>query len=354
MKALSKALMVGLLAFTLLLGMGEAWAIDVPDSSDSDNTLSATVSSDSPEIFGFDITDATDASFMAAQLDVLNTFYFNVTISDGNGWGNLGWANIRVWFDGGDERTFALQTTGANYRIDLNYTNAGDLTIPDLAEWTVPEGNLVYNAADSQIFTNVVNQNYTFKLSFQLQGQVRYGIDPITSGTVDYDDAQSWNAEVRAQDLDNPAVFNRQNAAGVFHEFGVFMFTSVVIASDWNAGTIAPGGDAPTLVGPVTHQSNRGYNMKVWFETTLTTGGGDTIAVTNINITAAGDTTDDIIADTSFGGLGEPAAVNIHIGPGHEVDANSRTTGVQFGVFVPFGSAAGIYVATLVIKVTWV
>ncbi len=352
MRALSKALMAGLLAFTLLLGMGEAWAIDQPTASDSDNSLSATVSSDLPTIFDFDITDALDASVMADQLDVLTTFYFNVTYADGNGWEDIGWADIRIWFDGGSELAFGAQGLGANYRIDLNYTNAGDLTTPFLGEWTVPEGNLVYDETDSEIFINVPNQNYTFKLSFQLQPQVRQADLPITSGTANYDDLNSWNAEVGVKDLGNPEVVNQDNAAGVFHEFGVFQFTSVVIASDWDAGPIAPGDFALTPAVTVTHQSNRNYRLKVWFDTTLTSGGGDEIDVTNIQITADGDPTDNIGTDTPFVALGEVAgSVLIRSSQPHDTAGNSETTGVRFRVFVPFGSAAGAYVATLTLKV---
>lgn len=353
MRGTTRALTFGFLTFALLFGLGGAMAADIPSASDSDNTLGATVSSDAPVISAFQITNAADTNLMHGQLDVQTTYYFNVTVNDANGWSDIQWINLRIWFDGGTEVTFGSQTTGANYRSDLNYTNVAPLTDPALSEWSVAEGNIVYNSTDSQSFTNTANQNYTFKLSFQLNAQMRQANDPVNSGTSNYDDPNSWNAEVRAKDVDNPDVINRTNATGVYHEFGIFQFTSVSIASNWDAGTIAPGASGTSTAVAVTHRSNRAYDLKVWFDTHLTSG-ANTIDVSNINITAAGDTNDDVLADTAFAGLTETNALIIRNDTSngtHEVSANSATTNVQFRVFVPFGTASGSYTANLTIKV---
>ncbi len=359
MRTSTKGLIGGLLFVALLFSLGEAMATDVPNASDTDNTLGATVSSDSPVISAFDIKNATLSSFLHSQLDVSTTaapavYYFNVTVEDANGWADLQWVNIRIWFDGGTEVTFDSQSTGANYRADLNYTNVAPLSDPAVGEWSVTEGNIAYNSTDSAIYTNTANQNYTFNLSFELDPQIRQAIDPVNSGTGNYDDANSWNVEIRARDSDNPDVINRTNATGVYHEFGVFQFTSVSIGANWDAGTIAPGGSGTTSVVTVTHQSNRDYRMKVWFDTELDSG-TDTIAVTNIDILAAGDANDAITSDTAFAGLGEANSVYIHgsasTNRSHNVSSDQETTGVQYRVNVPFGTPSGSYVATLTIKV---
>lgn len=355
MKAIPKALAVGLVAFAMLFALGSAIAPDVSQDDDSNNTLGATVSSTSPIITGVDITDAADASFMHSQLDVNVTYYFNVTIEDPDGWGDLRWVNIHIWFDGGaTELTYGGQTTGANYRADMNYTNVAPINDPALSEWNVAEGNIVYQSASSSIFTNVANQNYTFKLAFYLQYQMRQAVDPVFSGTANYDDLNSWNAEVRARDFGNPDVFNRQNSTSVYHEFGIFRFTNVTIGTDWDAGTISPGSSGTSGTVTVTHQANRAYRMRVWFDSTLTSG-ANTIDVTNINITSAGDANDNITSDTSFTGLGVGNSIYIR-GTGawywpHNVSSNSETTGVQFRVYAPFGTPSGSYVANLTIRV---
>ncbi len=349
-----KALMVGLLTVVLIFAAGEALAADVPSATDSDNTLGATVASDAPEITNFQITDSGNTNLLHAQLDVSTTYYFNVTVGDTNGWADIKWINIRVWFDGGTEVAFDSQTTGDNYRVDLNYTNVAPLDEPALSEWNITEGNSAYNSGDSANYTNVANQNFTFNLSFSFDAQIRQADLPSNTAAGSYNDANSWNAEIRAKDTDNVDVINRGNATNVYHEFGVYKFTSVTIASNWDAGTIAPGASGTSAIVTVTHQSNRDYKMKVWFDTTLTSG-GNTIGLTNINITAAGDANDNITSDLSFSALGEANAVYIRGTStwnwSHNVSSDQETTGVQFRVFVPFGSAAGSYTATLTIKV---
>ena len=355
MRATMKALMIGTMTFALLLGLGQAMAVDKASDTDTDNTLGATVSSDPPVITGFDITDASDTSFMHAQLDVTpTTYFFNVTVNDDNGWSDIQWINIRVWFDNeSSEISFDSQTTGANYKAVLNYTNAGDLTTPNLGEWNVTEGNIVYTSGSSSIFTNTANQNYTFKLAFVLNEQIRQANTPSNTAAGSYNDLGSWNAEVKAIDS-GVTTTNQANTTNVFHEFGVFQFTNVSIASDWTvAATIAPGASDSTPIVTVTHKANRNYTMTVWFDSHLT--GPATIDVSNINITADGDADDEITADLSFAGLGEANERYIHgsatTNKTHNFTDNQETTGVKFRIFVPLGTLSGTYTANLTIKV---
>ncbi len=357
MKALPKALCAGIVAFALMFALGQAMAVDIASDDDTDNTLGATVVSAEPEITSFDITDVTDVSQMHTQLDVNTTYYFNVTVMDPDGWGDMKWINIRIWYDGGaGELTFDQQAAaGANYRADLNYTNVADLTIPALGEWGVAEGNIAYASGSSSIFTNVVNENYTFKLAFTLNNQIRQAADPTSQAPGPYNDPFSWNSEVRAKDFGNPDITNQANATNVYHEFGVYLFTNVSIGGDWDAGTISPGGSATTGIVTVTHQANRDYRMSVWFDTNLTDGGNQIPIASNVNITADGDPNDAITLDLPFGGLGITNREYIWGAAGseqaHNVSGNSETTGVQFGVSVPFGTPSGTYTATLTIRV---
>ncbi|MFQ5907844.1 MAG: hypothetical protein ACE5JE_03320 [Thermoplasmata archaeon] len=356
MRATIKALTIGLLAFSLLLGLGQAMAADIASDDDTDNTLGATVASNPPEITAYDITDAADSSLMHAQLDVNTTYYFNVTLMDPDGWGDFQWANIRIWFDGGSaELTFDQQSAaGANYRVDLNYTNVAPVNAPALSEWSVAEGNIAYDSGSSSMFTNVVNENYTFKLAFSLNNQIRQANDPINQAAGAYNDLSSWNSEVRAKDFGNPDVINQADSANIYHEFGVFLFTNISIGADWDAGTISPGSDAVTNTVTVTHQANRDYRMSVWFNTNLTSGGDEIPIAANVNITAAGDPSDDITSDLTFGGLGignREFIWGTGASQAHDTVGDSETTGVQFGVSVPFGTPSGSYVATLTMRV---
>lgn len=355
MKALPKALAVGLIAFAVLFALGEALAGDIIQDDDTDNTLGATVISDPPEIISFDITNVTDGSQMHAQLDVNTTYYFNLTIREPDSWSDLQWANIRVWFDGGnDANTFDDQTTGANYRIFLNYTNVGPLNAPALSEWTVAEGNMAYSSGSSSIFPNVVNENYTFKLAFTINNQVRWGADPVNQGGGAYNDQNTWNAEIRAKDVSNVIQTRQSNGANVYYEFGVFLYTNVSIGGNWDAGSISPGGFGVTSVVTVTHEANRAYRMRVWFDSHLTSG-GDTITVNYINITADGDPNDQIISNTTFADTGSANAVyiwgSIATTQTHNASSDQETTGVRFRVDVPLATPVGSYVANLTIRV---
>ncbi len=355
MKAIPKALAVGLLAFTVLFALGQALAADVAQDDDTDNTLGATVISDPPEIISFDITDVSDASLMHAQLDVNTTYYFNLTISEPDSWSDLQWSNIRVWFDGGnDANTFDDQTTGDNYRIYLNYTNVAPMSTPALSEWTVPEGNMNYDTGSSSIFTNVVNENYTFKLAFSLNNQVRWGADPSNQASGAYNDQNTWNAEVRAKDVSNVIQVRQSSATNVYYEYGVFLHTNVSIGGNWDAGSISPGDFGVTSIVTVTHEANRAYRMRVWFDSHLTSG-GDTITVNYINITADGDPDDQITSNTTFADTGVGNAVYIWgsaaTTQAHNVSDDQETTGVRFRVDVPLATPVGSYVANLTIRV---
>ncbi len=355
MKALPKALCAGIVAFALMFALGQAMAVDQASDDDTDNTLGAQVVSDPPEIISFDITDDLDVSLMHVQLDVNTTYYFNLTLREPDFWSDLKWANIRLWFDGGDDATtFDGQTNGSNYRLDLNYTNVGPVSDPALSEWIVAEGNFVFDSGSSEIFTNVVNENYTFKLAFTLNNQVRYGIDPPNQGTGSYNDPNTWNAEVRAKDVSNPIETEQKDGANVYYEFGVFMHTFVSIGGNWDAGSISPGASGTSLVEIVTHEANRDYRMRVWFDSHLVSG-PNTITVNYINITAAGDPDDVIISDTSFSDTGEANAVYIWGSSGteqtHNFTSDQGTTGVQFRVAVPLATPVGSYVANLTIRV---
>ncbi|MEE8199358.1 MAG: hypothetical protein V3R48_06560, partial [Thermoplasmata archaeon] len=121
----------------------------------------------------------------------------------------------------------------------------------------------------------------------------------------------------------------------------------------WDAGPISPGGAGTTPVVTVTHEANRDYRMSVWFTTDLISG-PNTIDITNVNITAAGDPADDITADISFTGLGFANREFIWgtvTNQAHHVSANQETTGVQFRVNVPLATPVGSYVAALTIRV---
>jgi hypothetical protein len=350
-----RSLLVGFLFVAVVLSMGHAAAPDA-GSDDSTGSVTTVVTSTTPTITEFDIRNVLDnTTRMGAQLDVDLTYWFWLRVNDDNNWSDVQNVWINLWFDGGsDAAPYDGQAAGANYRLNLTYNNSGGDNTPAASEWSVSEGNFVYASASSSVFTNTAPRDFSFRLAFTLNKQVRQANDPVNSGTTAYDDANSWNAQVKAVDDERNLVTVQESATSVFFEFGVFQYTEVTIAAPWSAGSIAPGQNASTNTVSVTHISNRDYRVRVWFVGHLTSG-LNTISVTNVKVLAAADPTDDVAVDTAFAGIGSANAVYLRgngtTNESHDAVGNSQTTIVQLNIAVPIGTQSGTYVATVTVRV---
>ena len=278
----------------------------------------------------------------------LNDTNFRVRVSTNESGPRLDYVTARVTRT--SELTFANQTTGANYRIELKYVDTADPSTASLSEWSVTEGRATYNASASSL--TAITNGYEFKLALKLGFQVKQANDPTNNSVGGYNDADSWNGEVVANDGTSNTTL--QTASGGEHmEFGVFQYTFVDIGGDWNV-TGFRGQTVNTNTITVTYRSNDDFNLTIWFTTHLIMG-AETIDISNVQILAAADPSDNITVDTPFTGLGESNAVYI-LGSAtwyfpHAADANQNTTMVQFSVSIPFGQAFGTYTAQLTIRI---
>lgn len=313
-----------------------------------------------PSVSNFRLEDGAATSMAGAQLDVDTTYYLLFNVTDEDGWSDIGDdgnVSLRLWYDGNasPELTFAEQTTGANYRIELRYVDTGDPATATLGEWSIVEGSATYNASASSltaITSGSTTIGYEFKLAFELGFQAKHAVDPTDAATGSYNDADSWNAEVVATDGTSTTTLQAATA-GEHMEFGIFQYVFVNISGDWTV-SLGPGEAQSTNSVVVHHRSNDAFTLKVWFVTDLTKG-SDTVSVTNVEILAAADPDDNITADTAFAGLGEANATFI-LGTStwyfpHTAAGNEDTTTVQFRVTIPLGTAPGTYTATLTIKI---
>ena len=143
--------------------------------------------------------------------------------------------------------------------------------------------------------------------------------------------------------------------SGVYYEFGVFKYTAIAFVNTWTGtAPVAPGASVTTNTRTISHVSNAPYKLSVYVTSTLSDG-TDTIAVTNMIVTAAGDANDAITTDTAFTGAGPVNAIYL-LGSSSTTQAfdptgNAETTGLQFMVNVPLGTPAGTYTASIVVKV---
>ncbi|MEE9173520.1 MAG: hypothetical protein V3U30_00925, partial [Thermoplasmata archaeon] len=312
------------------------------------NQTATSKSADDDTVEFLDFTAAT--AWTPAKLNDAN---LRVRVGTNASGARLDYVTVRV--TSGVELTFSEQTTGANYRIELKYVDTADSSTASLGEWSVTEGNAVYNASASSltpIFSGPTIIGYEFKLALRLGFQVRQANDPVNSGVGGYNDVDSWNAEIIVSD--GVDTTTEQTASpGEHMEFGVYMYTFVNISANW-AVTVAAGDTGTTNTVTVYYRSNDDYRMTIWFATHLVKG-GDTIGISNVTILAAADSNDNITADTAFVGLGDPNATYIFGSVTwwftHATDADENTVMVQFSVSIPGASPAGTYVATLTIKI---
>ena len=353
---LRRCLVAGLVFFALVLSLGHAMAGD-SGSAEGGGPVGVTVTNQAPVVTQFDIRTTSNASLMGSQLDVRTTYWIWVTVYDQNNWSDIKQLDVNLWYDGGSgsEKTYWQQTGGANLRVNLTYTNSG-VNQPSVTQWSLDQGNTNFTATTVAIGTNTVNQNYSFRIPLELRSQIRQANDPTASGTSGYDDLGSWNAQFVALDNGGNNVTQQQSeVSGVFYEFGVFKYTGItLVGSPWTGGSIAPGASATTGTRNVVHESNAPYKLSVYVTTTLTSP-TDTIAVTNIMVTAAGDATDLITTDTAFTGLGIANRIYL-LGSASttqpfDPSVNSETTGLQFKINVPLGTPAGAYSANIVVRV---
>ena len=354
---LRRSLVTGFLFFALVLSLGQALAGD-SGSSQGGGTVGVTVTNQAPVVTRFDIKDSvTNASLMGSQLDVRTTYWVWVTVFDENNWSDIKQLDVNFWNDGGvnPEKTYYQQIGGANLRINLTYANSGS-NAPTTGQWSLGEGNANFTSSSIVIYTITANQRYGFKIPFELRSQIRQANDPVNSGTTGYDDLGSWNAQFVALDNGNNNVTQRANeTSGVYYEFGIFKYTAIAFVNTWTGtAPVAPGASVTTNTRTISHVSNAPYKLSVYVTSTLSDG-TDTIAVTNMIVTAAGDANDAITTDTAFTGAGPVNAIYL-LGSSSTTQAfdptgNAETTGLQFKVNVPLGTPAGTYTASIVVKV---
>jgi hypothetical protein len=311
------------------------------------NQTATNKSADDDTVEWLDFTAAT-----AWTPTTLNDANLRVRLGTNASGGRLDHVTVRVTLT--SELTFSEQTTGANYRIELKYVDTSDPSTASLSEWSVAEGNAVFNASASSltpIFSGPKLIGYEFKLALKLGFQVKQANDPVNSAVGGYNDLNSWNAEIVASDGVDTTT-EQTASTGDHMEFGVYMYTFVNISADWTVA-VGAGNTGNTNTVTVYYRSNDDFRVLIWFTTHLVKG-GDTIGISNVTILAAADLADNITADTPFVGLGESNATYIFGSATwwftHATDANENTVAVQFSVTVPASTPIGTYVAQLTIR----
>ncbi len=300
-----------------------------------------------PIINNYDLMNITGSKLnnVTGCLDVNAEYYFNINITEPNGWYEINYINITAWYDDGDDNTTYNQTQGGNFNMFLQYEN-----ITGIANFTMlwPDDEvqlILINCTETIIdsTTRLIN------ISFKPLSQVRWASSNNTwNSTGDaYNDPYSWNFNITVVDSTNRETWK-------INEYGIYKYTLHYLNQDWVDVYAAPGFSDTSSVVTITYSSNYNFNMSIYFEENLYNSTWDeTIFIANnVDILAGIDPNDDITTDITFSGIGEANAVDIFNDSGIiPINNVSQTVLVQFDVYIPIGTLGVKYKARVATKV---
>ncbi|RLE39892.1 hypothetical protein DRZ77_03395, partial [Candidatus Woesearchaeota archaeon] len=330
-----------------------AYAIDEAGNLNITSTRTVTISTNkAPVINSYDLRNNTGSKLNGATglLDVNREYYFQINITDENGWDDIQYINITAWYDNGNESTTYNHSgnLGGNLNMFLQYKNITG-TASFTMIWPNNEVELVLANCSETIVTSTTR---IIKISFKPKSQVRYantigGWNTTQNAT---NDLNSWNFKIDVVDTKNAHSW-------VVDEYGVYRYTFIQPNQNWIDVVAQPGSNDTSNVVTITYSSNYDYNITIWFEENLTNQTwGTTIPIAgNVDILNSTDPNDDITpstGDITFNGIGEANAVDIiNVSGTFEPDGVTQTVDVQFNVRIPLGTMWGIYQAHVGVKI---
>ena len=239
-----------------------------------DHVTVRTTYNDAPEVTNLRIEDAAGQSLAGGLLDPAVAYHFLFNVTDEDGWvdiGTDGAASLQMWYDGNvtPELTFAEQTNGSDYRIELRYEDITDPGNVSLDEWSVTVGSAIYDAFASvltQIYNGPTLIGYEFNLSVALGLSVKAASAPTNATPGAYNDPGSWNVEAVA--FDGSVGDTQRRAAGGEHmELGVFALALMAYSASASPSTLQPGDSAVLRVD--IENIGQGVASRVWVNVSL-------------------------------------------------------------------------------------
>ncbi len=329
---MKKGIQIGLIwavAFLLLFPVGNVMAVDVQSANDTSTTISCVVQTGSPVINDVKFMDSSWTLRNNTQIDVLQTYYFVVDVTQDAGWVNITYVNITLSFDFGDDSDIKPYVGTNNTQFRLVYENTTGTASFGLA--SAGNGEVTF-VAGTETYVNDTTRILNF--SFTPQNEIRHATGAGTGG-LGFNDLYSWNYRVNATNNDGLVSSNWDD------EFGVYRYTSISASGD-PTGSGNPG--QTVTLSPsttVTFSANEEFNLSVSISDL--TSGTNTIAATNVEVLGG-----NIAAYTAFGGAG--VVQWIYGGAGswqapydtynpsldHQVQTDWR-------VNIPFGTPTGTY-----------
>ena len=336
-------------------GYGYYWfyshAIDFEGNTEfTPNTADACcqfLSGVAPIINSYDLRNSSGSKLnnLTGLLDVNNEYFFSINITMKYGWAHLDYIDITAWYDFGNDASVYNQTAGGNLNMFLRYMNvSGNASY--LLLWPDNEVQLINDNCSEEIINDTTR---VITISFIPCSQIRWASSNTTwdSTTNITNDPFSWNFNLTA-------VSDSGLSEWMVDEYGIYKFATILPEKNWVDVRAPPGFTVPTNVVNVTYSSNYDFNISLYFEEDLiNVSSGDFISIANnVYIRANTDTSDDIISDMMFHGIGESNAIDIINSSGvFHKDNISQVVRVQFNVYIPFGTIWGEYTAHVATKI---
>jgi len=296
-----------------------------------------------PKINSYDLKNKTGSKLnnQTGSIDNEEEYYFEINISDKNGWGDINYINITAWYDNGDDTSDYNDTKGGNRNMFLQYKNISGTKEFNLI-WPDEEVEII----DGNCSEAIVNSSTRIiKISFKTQGQVRWapgdGIWGLTQNTTD--DTNSWNFNISVVDSSKLKDWKKD-------EYAISRYTSIKKETKFLYVNVIPGYTAETNVIDIEYSTNFDYNMSIYFEKNLTnsTSGAEIFIEDHVYILEKADSDDDITVDKKFEGTGEKNKIEIFNNSGlFQSENNTQSVQIQFEVGVPIGTYSGKYTSSL-------
>jgi len=347
------SLVTNIFLFEPIVMIGKADPGDIPDIWHNTTTLNVTVLHFPPRLNWYDFQynqSGTWVSKLNSQIDVNNSaeYRFIVNISSDQGWDDIDYVNITVWYDQGNEGSIYNQTVGGNWNLYLQYENTTGTAIwrmlwPHNGEFI--EGNYAdrvgFDPYGSIGHTECHNLSFSFIPSYQVRYAPGDGIWNNTYNTTD--DAFSWNFIIEVtdsgEDAPNPLM------VWVTNEFGVYSYSEIVSAG-WPTIIGHPGENA-TADSNITlmTRSNGNYSLSTDVENLAHRTAPATISRENIWVRGG-----DLDIFDNFTASGGGIYFYGFIGMYHLAQANGTnlaTNDVEYKCNIPLGQMAGDYAAAI-------
>ncbi len=322
-----------------------------PISSDTKcyfNTSNQQTTEFKPIINSYDLLNKTGSKLNneTGLLDNNKEYYFEINITDNDGWEDIEYINITSWYDNGDDNSDYNDTKGGNLNMFLQYRNISGTKEFDLI-WPNEEVELVINNCSETIINSTTR---IIKIYFTPKEQVRWGPGDgnwdLTKNATN--DPNTWNFNISVEDSSNKKCSKKD-------EYGISRYTYIMEESKFLYVNVLPGYTAETNIVSFEYSTNYDYKLSIYFEKNLTNASFDSeISIKDsVYILEKADSNDDIFEDKKFNGTGEKYKIEVLNDSGiFQTENNSQTVQIQFKVGVPIGTYSGKYTSRMATKVT--